>query len=85
MNFAALTTHILYGAQAESQMFVSAHEADEWSRMAQDAYAHGHNAFGHRFSAASATMRGTIIALSVYDALMADYRHWLIFGWDGLA
>lgn len=41
----------------------------EWARMAQSAYASGHNAIGHRYSVASATAPDRM-NLKEYDALM---------------
>lgn len=61
------------------------HEKNEWARMAQDAYAKGFNAIGHRFSAAAALPRGEKIPTARFDSLMADYRAWLIDGWKAFA
>lgn len=61
------------------------HEKNEWARMAQDAYAKGFNAIGHRFSAAAALPRGEKIPSARFDSLMADYRAWLIDGWKAFA
>lgn len=51
----------------------------EWARMAQTAYKNGHNAVGHRYSAAAGTLIGRI-SIAHYDSLMRDYRAWLIDG-----
>lgn len=61
---------------------VTAHNKDEWSRFAQDAYRTGHNAHGHRFSAAAALPEGYAMEARVYDSYQAVYRAWLVFGWD---
>lgn len=50
-----------------------------WRAMAQAAYANGHNATGHRFSAAGALPDNSDIPLPRYDSLMRDYRAWLTF------
>ena len=56
------------------------HEKAEWSRMAQDAYAAGCNAVGHRYSTTAAcTLIGGQIPLATFDALQAAYRSWLCF------
>lgn len=68
--------------------FVTEHEAREWSRLAQDAYATGRNEFGHRFSVAAAlympSLDGTRkqIDPSVFSTLQTIYRRWLVFGWS---
>lgn len=53
------------------------HERAEWARMAQSAYATGHNAVGHRYSAAAAYP--TAMPIARFDALMSGYRAWLTF------
>ena len=63
---------------------VTAHEASEWARMAQDAYRNGHNFYGHRYSAAAATLAGKQVNTEVYDTLQRHYRTWLIWGWADL-
>lgn len=59
---------------------VTQHEKNEWSRMAQDAYAKDRNDVGHRFSSAASIPNGAQLPTSRYDALMAEYRAWLVFG-----
>lgn len=67
---------------------VTAHEANEWARLAQDAYNTDRNDFGHRFSMAAAcyspSLDGTLKTMrsDVYDTLQTIYRRWLVFGWS---
>ncbi len=61
---------------------VSEHEKAEWSRMAQAAYRESRNAIGHRYSMATTLRKGEQIRLDVFDALQANYRAWLIGGFD---
>lgn len=58
------------------------HNKDEWSRMASDAYAKGHNAFGHRYSGLAALPTGSKLPVAVYDSVQHVYRQWLVFGWN---
>jgi hypothetical protein len=58
----------------------SAHERAEWSRLAQQAYSRGFNAWGHRYSVAAAI--SAPITLAAYDALQLNYRIWLVKGFD---
>lgn len=58
---------------------ITDHTANEWSRFAQAAYAAGHNPIGHRYSVASATLRGHVITSDLYDALQNSYRDWMCF------
>lgn len=60
---------------------VTAHDAREWSRLAQDAYATGRNDVGHRFSVAAAIYWGKPCRVDVYDTLQWQYRRWLTGGW----
>ena len=66
---------------------VTHHEASEWTRLAQDAYNHDRNDFGHKFSMAAAatfpSVDGTLktISQTMFDELQAIYRQWLIGGW----
>ena len=53
------------------------HERNEWSRMASACYATGHNATGHRFSAAAAWP--DVMPSARFHSLMTDYRAWLVF------
>ena len=55
------------------------HEKNEWSRMAKAMYANGHNAIGHRYSAAAALRNGDSIQQKRFDQLQHDYRQWLVF------
>lgn len=52
----------------------------EWARLAQDAYRRNENAIGHLYSAAAAMGAGVEIELYRWEALMAGYRAWLMFG-----
>jgi len=56
------------------------HEKAEWSRMAKSAYSSGHNAVGHRFSAAASLPKDVAIPLKDFDELQELYRMWLVFG-----
>ena len=57
------------------------HDKREWSRFAVAAYATGLNDVGHRFSMASAMVaKEQAVPREWYDALMKDYRDWLVFG-----
>lgn len=58
----------------------SQYEKNEWSRMAQDAYAHDLNDIGHKFSMAATLLNGESCALAWFDALQTEYRAWLIDG-----
>lgn len=53
-------------------------EKSEWARFAQAAYAAGHNAIGHRASAAASLPRGGEMALVRFDTLQDRYRAWLV-------
>ena len=53
---------------------------DEWSRMATDAYKHGVNSIGHRYSMAAAIPRNSTLTCQAFDALQSNYRKWLIDG-----
>ncbi len=57
---------------------VTQHNRSEWSRMAQDAYAKGRNDVGHRMSAKAALPEGHRLTCAEYDAIMGEYRAWLI-------
>lgn len=61
------------------------HEKMEWSRLAQAAYASGRNDIGHRFSVAATHRNQEPMDLMIFDALQADYRTWLIGGFDEFA
>lgn len=62
------------------------HCKNEWSRMAQNAYATNRNAFGHCFSAAASLPHDGQMTLHYYDSLQAAYRAWLVFGeWKPVA
>ena len=61
---------------------VSEHEKAEWSRMAQDAYKNGRNPIGHRYSMAATLRHGEQMRVDVFDSLMANYRNWLVGGFD---
>jgi hypothetical protein len=56
------------------------HEKSEWARMAKSAYNTGHNAVGHRFSAAASLRKDAAISLKDFDELQELYRMWLVFG-----
>lgn len=58
------------------------HNKAEWARLAVDAYAKGHNEFGHRFSALAALPEGHALEPRVYDSIQRIYRAWLVFGWE---
>lgn len=60
---------------------VTQHVKNEWTRMANDAYATGRNFYGHRYSAKSALPAGTMLEVGVFDTLQRVYRSWLIDGW----
>lgn len=60
------------------------HEKNEWSRMAQDAYANFHNFYGHRYSAYASIRREDQIPVEVFDTLQINYRIWLREGWKDL-
>jgi hypothetical protein len=60
----------------------SQYEKNEWSRMAQDAYAHDLNDVGHRFSMAATVNKGESVPLAWFDALQTEYRAWLIGGFN---
>jgi len=60
------------------------HEKSEWSRLAQDAYAHDLNDTGHRFSGYASMRRGEAISLFAFDALQSEYRLWLNFGFTNV-
>ena len=62
-------------------MQLTDHEADEFVRMAQDAYNTGRNEFGHRFSVAAACYRMKPMPLAAFDTLKLQYRRWLVGGW----
>ena len=53
-------------------------EKMEWSRMAQDAYLHGDNFTGHRYSVMSAIPTGARLDECVFDTLQRNYRVWLV-------
>jgi hypothetical protein len=59
-------------------MTLTNHERAEFQRMATAAYKSGRNPVGHRFSVAGAL---ATLELSRFDALMNEYREWLVFGW----
>jgi len=61
------------------EMIPTQHEKDEWSRMAQTAYAARRNDAGHKFSVAASTPNGTAVSLQYFDALQSEYRAWLCF------
>jgi len=60
-------------------MIPTQHEKNEWSRLAQHAYAHGHNAIGHRYSTAASLPHDGRVPVEFFD-LQAGYREWLVFG-----
>ncbi len=54
------------------------HEKNEWSRMAQAAYATGeYNAVGHRYSVAASLPHTGTMTLAYFDELQSGYRSWL--------
>lgn len=57
-------------------------EKSEWSRMAQDAYRHDLNSIGHRFSGYASMRRGEQVSIGEFDRLQAEYRQWLISGFN---
>lgn len=58
------------------------HNKNEWSRMAQDAYAKGRDDFGQMFNSAASARTGAQIAVHQFDQLQSLYRAWLVFGWE---
>jgi len=56
------------------------HEKNEWSRLAQHAYAYGHNAIGHRYSTAASLPHEGRLSVERFDLLQAGYRDWLVRG-----
>lgn len=56
------------------------YEKDEWSRMAQAAYAEGANQAGHRYSVAASLPSAAQITAEQFDGLQRGYREWLISG-----
>lgn len=59
---------------------VTQHEKNEWSRMAQAAYASGRNRTGHRYSAFAALPNNAQLRTDVFDTLQHNYRNWLTVG-----
>jgi hypothetical protein len=60
-------------------MHPNQHEKNEWSRMANAAYAVMRNDIGHTYSAAASLPRdGTMLAARFYK-LQDAYRAWLVF------
>lgn len=64
----------------EHGIMVTQHVKNEWSRMAQDAYRHGVNYIGHRYSGAAAIPNNSMLTCVAFDALQINYRKWLIDG-----
>lgn len=60
----------------------SQYEKNEWSRMAQDAYAKDLNDIGHKFSMAATLNKGEDCSLAWFDALQTEYRAWLTGGFN---
>lgn len=63
-------------------MVLTTGERLELGRMAQDAYKRGMNDIGTHVSVFAS--RTGEIPLSAYDAMMAEYRRWLIDGWQAV-
>lgn len=61
-------------------MVPSQHDKNEWSRLAQAAYAAGRNDVGHRYSVAASLRTGEPLPLRFFDELQTGYRGWLVFG-----
>jgi hypothetical protein len=56
------------------------HEKNEWSRLAQWAYARSWNDIGHRYSAAASLRHADTMDVRRFDQLQKLYRYWLVFG-----
>ena len=54
------------------------HEKNEWSRMAQAAYAADRNDIGHRYSTWASIRHNERMSSAIFDILQDDYRTWLI-------
>lgn len=65
---------------ALNQMHPNQHEKNEWSRLAQAAYAIGLNGVGHKYSVAASIPRDGAINAAYFDELQTGYRSWLIGG-----
>lgn len=57
---------------------VGEYEKDQWSRMAQAAYAAGRNNIGHKYSMAASLPRDAQMELPRWDRLMDGWRAWLV-------
>jgi hypothetical protein len=58
------------------------HEKDEWSRLAQWAYARSWNDLGHTYSVAASLPQEGAMQIWYFDRLQTLYRKWLT---DGLS
>ena len=54
------------------------HEKNEWSRLAQAAYAIGSNTVGHRYSGAASIPTNARLSDAQFDELQTGYRSWLV-------
>ena len=54
------------------------HEKNEWARMAQAAYNHGHSAVGHKYAGLARLRNGVPITRERFDDAQAQYRAWLM-------
>lgn len=53
------------------------HEKDEWSRIANAAYAAQRNEIGHQFSSFASMSNGCPLNIETFDMLQDVYRNWL--------
>src|SRR4051812_33249768 len=60
------------------------HERNEWSRLAQAAYAADRNDLGHRYSIAASLPNGARLTCKKFDALQGPYRAWLVGGFESI-
>jgi hypothetical protein len=60
---------------------LTAHESAEIDRMIYDAKKKGRSIWSEEMTSAT---RGDVMLLCQYDAIMAAYRHWLNWGFNGI-
>lgn len=63
--------------QKLSTITPTAHEKQEWGRMAQACYLANENDLGHVMSGAASMAEGARIGCRAFDALQDLYRSWL--------
>ena len=64
-------------------MTPTAHEKNEWSRLAKDARTQGYTLLARRYAKAAALPDQSTVSDDQFDILQYGYRRWLLSGFHG--